>query len=301
MPKRNCCPRWPPGRGAFHVARDPAQIPAVLTQEAELAKNFVTVSSPMQPRLAAPSELFALTTTGAALPWLQGYVRTQSRPQAKTVLSSNDGEPILASWYYGRGPVIAWTSDLSGVWSAEWTAWDQFPAFVAALVNHLAGAHSPALHWQVDSRAGGAELELFFTDPEAVPTEGELGLTLVGDRGTRSAALVAVAPGVFRGRIAAEPGAWGFAINSAGRELATGRLAIPYPSELRPDPGAPARLERIAALTGGPGSRAGARPPGGGPRLAGGDNNPAARRYAGTAPAGRPARGRPATGASIAA
>ncbi len=237
--------------GRFHIARDPDQIPAVLTQEAELAKNFVTVTSPMQPRLVTPSELFALTSAGAALPWLQGYVRTELRPQAKSVLASNEGEPILASWFYGRGPVVAWTSDLSGVWSAEWTAWDQFPAFVAALVNQISGANAPNLLWRITSQADAAEFELLFGEPSAAPAVGELELTLNGPGGTQTTTLAAAAPGNYRGRAAAAAGVWEFALSDGERELAVGQLAVPYSRELRPDPGAEARLARIAAQTGG--------------------------------------------------
>ena len=80
----------------------------------------------MQPRLSSASALFELIDSGASLPWLQGYVRTRAREQAQVILSSSQGDPILASWLAGNGRVIAWTSDLSGVWSAEWTTWDQF-------------------------------------------------------------------------------------------------------------------------------------------------------------------------------
>ena len=237
--------------GRFHVARDPAQIPAVLTQEAELAKNFVTVSSPMQPRLSSPSELFALTAAGAALPWLGGYVRTEARPQAKTVLSSNEGEPILASWHYGRGPVVAWTSDLSGVWSSEWTSWDQFPAFAAALVSQIGGADEPDLEWRIASGAGGAELELRFPDPADAPESTALELELAGSPGRVRTTLAAAVPGTYRGRVELAPGTWSFALSDGEQELSAGRIAVPYSDELRPDPGAEARLERIAALTGG--------------------------------------------------
>lgn len=237
--------------GRFHVARDPAQIPAVLTQEAELAKNFVTVSSPMQPRLASPSELFALTPAAAALPWLGGYVRTEVRPQAKTVLASNEGEPILASWHYGRGPVVAWTSDLSGVWSSEWTSWNQFPAFAAALVNQISGAYVPEVEWRIANGAGGAELEIRFPDPAAAPAETVLELELSGDQGQVTTALAATSPGTYRGRAGLSPGTWSYVLGDGERELSVGRIAIPYSGELRPDPGAQARLARIAALTGG--------------------------------------------------
>ncbi len=237
--------------GRFHVARDPAQIPAVLTQEAELAKNFVTVSSPMQPRLASPSELFALTETGAALPWLGGYVRTEARPQAKTVLSSNEGEPILASWHYGRGPVVAWTSDLSGVWSSEWTTWDQFPAFAAALVSQISGADVPELEWRIANGAGGADIELRFPDPADAPEATTLELELSGSQDRVLASLSAAVPGTYRGRVELIPGTWSFALSDGEQELSAGRIAVPYSDELRPDPGAGARLERIAALTGG--------------------------------------------------
>ena len=237
--------------GRHYVAADSGRIPAILTQEALLAKNFVTVSNPMQPRLLAPSALFALIEPGAALPWLQGYVRTRARPQAQVVLAANDGDPILAHWLYGQGSVVAWASDLSGVWSAEWTAWDQFPAFSESLLAQLVRGPPPGHSFQIAAHAGTAQITLQTGDGDSFGPSTKLSLELAGPDGSRQVDLTAQAPGVYRGTAAIGPGAWAYRLSDGDTDRGSGILAIPYRAELRPDPAGAARLERAAHLSGG--------------------------------------------------
>jgi hypothetical protein len=68
-------------------------------------------------------------------PSLTGYVQTRPRPGATQALLSARGDPILAHWQYGLGRVVAWTSDVSERWAADWLTWPGAPGFFSRLLR----------------------------------------------------------------------------------------------------------------------------------------------------------------------
>jgi len=46
-----------------------------------------------------------------------------------------DKDPLLVSWRYGLGQVMAFTSDLSGRWGKEWVSWQGFPQWASQLAR----------------------------------------------------------------------------------------------------------------------------------------------------------------------
>jgi hypothetical protein len=54
---------------------------------------------------------------------------------SKELLKTGRGDPLLASWQYGLGHVIAWTSDGSGEWTGNWASWDKYPEFIRNLID----------------------------------------------------------------------------------------------------------------------------------------------------------------------
>lgn len=58
------------------------------------------------------------------IPQLDGYVSTTLKDRANKILSSDTGEPILASWQYGLGKSSAWTSDMQN-WTNDWLNSDE--------------------------------------------------------------------------------------------------------------------------------------------------------------------------------
>ncbi|NMA95994.1 MAG: hypothetical protein GX974_08135 [Clostridiales bacterium] len=54
-----------------------------------------------------------------SLPNLDGYLTTTAKPRADVAIVSDEDDPILASWQYGLGKVVAFTSDFEGKWSKD--------------------------------------------------------------------------------------------------------------------------------------------------------------------------------------
>jgi hypothetical protein len=66
-----------------------------------------------------------------AAPPLLGYVATSAKQTAEVILRGPEPyqDPILASWQYGLGRAVAFTSDATARWGANWVNWDNFVRF----------------------------------------------------------------------------------------------------------------------------------------------------------------------------
>jgi Ca-activated chloride channel family protein len=71
------------------------------------------------------------------LPFLLGYVMTEPKPTSQVLLAAETGDPLLAVGRYGLGTGMAYTSDLSEKWGAEWLAWDECGKFWAQVFRGI--------------------------------------------------------------------------------------------------------------------------------------------------------------------
>jgi len=124
------------GNGRYHLAVDPSTIPEIFTEETTLASRAYIIEEPFYPQQVAPSPIMQGIT---AVPQLYGYVGTTIKSAAQAILLSKlaDGsqDPILASWQYGLGRSVAWTSDATGRWAKDWVTWKDFPTLFAQAVR----------------------------------------------------------------------------------------------------------------------------------------------------------------------
>ncbi len=124
--------RW--GGGVAHATTDWQALPAILSQEALL-----------QSKTSVKQEAFVPVWRDRSVGWLQGlpdalpllraYVQTTAKPDALVHLLGPGSDPILASWRYGLGQVVAFTSQASGPWASEWIQSPQYPRLWAQVVH----------------------------------------------------------------------------------------------------------------------------------------------------------------------
>lgn len=121
------------GGGNFYLIDTVEQIPAIFTQETVLATRSYIAEEPFFPTIAANSPIMNGIT---ASPALQGYVATTPKQTATTILrGGNYNDPILASWQYGLGRAVAFTSDATARWGSEWVSWENYTAFWSQTVQ----------------------------------------------------------------------------------------------------------------------------------------------------------------------
>lgn len=104
------------------MARDFRALPGLLAQEA-----LMLAAEPIEERTTSARWVddepvaFLEDVMGDALPVLHGYVRTTPKDEASVHLVEDErGDPLIASWRYGLGRVVAFASAADGPWSEEW-------------------------------------------------------------------------------------------------------------------------------------------------------------------------------------
>ena len=121
------------GKGRGYVALDPRTIPQIFTTETLLISRDLLVEKSITPSIVASvGPLKGIVPNN--LPSLRGYVLTYPKPRAELLMKA-DKDPLLVSWRYGLGQVMAFTSDLSGRWGKEWVAWQGFPQWASQLAR----------------------------------------------------------------------------------------------------------------------------------------------------------------------
>lgn len=122
------------GEGNYYRVDNVEQIPTIFTQETVLASRSYIVEEPFTPRQTGNN---AIMDGIASIPSLRGYVATSPKTAAQKILSGPEpfSDPILTSWQYGLGRVVAWTSDATSRWANEWVAWDDFSRFWGQTVS----------------------------------------------------------------------------------------------------------------------------------------------------------------------
>jgi hypothetical protein len=127
------------GSGTLHLALDFRALPSLLAQEALMLAVNPIEEGAVTPRWAmdGPPEFLAGTRAGD-LPALGGYVRTTLKDEASVHAFAKGDDPLLASWRYGLGRVVAFASDGDGRWSQSWLRSGEYAPLWAQAVRWVA-------------------------------------------------------------------------------------------------------------------------------------------------------------------
>jgi uncharacterized protein YegL len=245
------------GKGAFHSTQDFKALPSILSQEALLLSG-----KPVEERSAVPvwvernAEFFAgLPET---MPPIHGYVLTTRKGEANVHLVVPDAKeepvPLLASWRYGNGRVVALTTQGAGVWSRDWQSMPEFPLLWSQTLRHVfPGLHAEGLSAHLVRHGDEVEVTVDASNPEGGPRAGlKIVASLVGpDATSTEVALTETSTGHHVGRVTLE-GAGDFVLRAAAdRITAETPLHAAYPAVYAFPRADPDRLAALATMTGG--------------------------------------------------
>jgi uncharacterized membrane protein len=147
------------GQGRYYEVKQADDLPRILVYESQAARSENIQTGQTSLKLGEGDHPILSELRPSTLPALNGYnaLSSKSEEGAEDVLvSASFGDPILSTWQYGLGRVVAWTADIGEEWTGEWQAesqgrfWSQVVRY--ALVNPALG---PA---QVDVQASETEL-----------------------------------------------------------------------------------------------------------------------------------------------
>lgn len=112
------------GGGRYFHADFGTDLPRIFAQEVFLASNEYLVDQTFTPVVVNSNDRIIKEIPFDQLPDLHGYIATTSKERSTVILDSFQGDPILCYWQYGLGKTVAWTSDVNGEWSSEYSNWE---------------------------------------------------------------------------------------------------------------------------------------------------------------------------------
>ncbi|MCX7841727.1 MAG: VWA domain-containing protein [Clostridia bacterium] len=243
------------GNGRFYMTDAFSDIPKIFVKETFLAGKTYLNNRTFTPILTAYSDMLKNIK---AVPVLDGYVGTSPKSTARVIFSSDRDEPILASWQYGLGRTVAWTSDVKGMWTADWLQWEQAATFWKNILSWIIQRKMDESYSIKGSMSGGSgTVELTLPAEERLEKES-VEAVMISPSGTEeSITLSPVSPGIYRGKFNAEAtGVYvaSVSIKSGSEALKTINtgINIPYSPEYDiPRSDASALLEKLAHEGGG--------------------------------------------------
>lgn len=152
-------------KGRFYQVKNPREIPNIFLKEAATVSRSAIIEETFTPHIGADSSIIKGIS---AMPPLLGYVGTSKKGTARPVLLSHQEDPILATWQYGLGKSVAFTSDVQQRWAAPWLPWPGFSKFWAQTVRwSMRQSTSSDLQTSVDIDKGRGKVTI-----EAVDEKG---------------------------------------------------------------------------------------------------------------------------------
>jgi Mg-chelatase subunit ChlD len=187
------------GGGRYYYSDEFTDLPKIFAKETNLAGRRFLNNDVFYPSVTDKGQIADIILDGAdAAPPLGGYVATTRKDRADIVLAAPNGEPALAAWQYGLGKSVAWTSDMSGVWSAEWI---NSAAGECIFLNAFSWTARNRKNVRLTSRLDGDEIELTMITAYSDGVSGADGVIVAPDGQTFKAAFKQTAPGEFKATI----------------------------------------------------------------------------------------------------
>ncbi|HEX3630001.1 MAG TPA: VWA domain-containing protein, partial [Candidatus Dormibacteraeota bacterium] len=240
------------GHGRFYQSNSLSDVPQIFLKETREALKPWIVEGKIAPQLSSLADVIPGVPLNS-FPPLSGYVATTARAAADVVLKSAQGDPLLATWQYGLGRVMAWTSDAQGRWSAGLLQWPQANTFFGDIVHaSLPQPGDPAL--TVETSVQGDHTHLLVTAPPTAGAQVTVN-AVTPDLAGASLTMSPTGPGRFEGDLPTDQvGSYLLHVSeSAGgvvRHTTTAGLVVPYSPEYR-DLGTDTGALRAIAQAGG--------------------------------------------------
>jgi uncharacterized membrane protein len=143
------------GGGNFYLATRATDLPRIFTKDAMMASKSLIVEEQFKPKADSSAEILRGIDLGS-MPPLLGYVATTPKPLASQPLITHKNDPLLATWRYGLGRSVAFTSDAQARWAAHWLGWPGYGKFWAQAVRWMIRRARPT-NWQTTVEESGGQ------------------------------------------------------------------------------------------------------------------------------------------------
>ncbi|MGB9768793.1 MULTISPECIES: VWA domain-containing protein [Dictyoglomus] len=146
------------GNGRFYHTWNIRNLPQLLLSETKALLRSNIVEKSFIPKSLADEKI--------EFPPLKGYVLTSSRYPYPTILSSPEGDPILAKGQFGLGQVIAFTSALKNYWGDEWLKWNKLGKFFSEMLREAIPHQVSEIQISIREEEGKGILNIVYADKD---------------------------------------------------------------------------------------------------------------------------------------
>lgn len=181
--------------GKFFYCDTSDSVPQVFLQQAKSIKRLAEQKErPFRPA-PGPAVDRLRGFDPKEMPELTGRVRAKAREHADVVLLGERDEPLLSSWQFGLGRVVAFTSDAKTGWGRDWVTWKGFSSFWVQVLQGVMRVN-PAVHARVAVRVEGQEATFNYvvSDEAGHPVDGLAGTDGIERAATASSGAAAPIP-----------------------------------------------------------------------------------------------------------
>jgi uncharacterized membrane protein len=250
------------GGGNFYVVQ-PSQremVPQIILRESTRVKKGLFFEDRFTPSVVGASEILE-GISPSDIPALNGYnVTSRKSPTEVPMISSPHKDAVLAHWNCGLGKAVAFTSDASGRWGADWVRWPRFNQFWSQAVRWCQ-RRIPASPYQLTiqrgRQEGTAEAIIDAVDPQGrfVNFLAPGGTLVKPGLETEPMTFQQIGPGRYRAAFATDA-TGGYVVNVRYQEggktyLLRGGYVPPYNPEYRRFQDNEPLLTTVAEQTGG--------------------------------------------------
>ena len=123
------------GKGRDYTVQNAKELPEVFVKEAKNAATPSFDEKDITPVVKAPA--FLGPVDAAHAPKLKGITATVLKDTALEVMSTDEGDPLLAFWPIGLGRTAVFASDVKDRWATNWIKWRGYGPFFAAVVHAI--------------------------------------------------------------------------------------------------------------------------------------------------------------------
>jgi hypothetical protein len=194
------------GGGRFYITGNAVDLRRIFVSEARVATRSNLREGPVTVTVAEDHPILAGVDV-STFPPLGGFVETRRRATADTALQTHDDpRPILASWRYGLGKVVALTTDLRADWKNGWSRFQGAGQVLRQAVRFAMrrhGATAADVRVAVDDRGAALTVDVGDAPRDEPPATVEaFAFGADGRMDPAPAVLERVAPGRFAARVA---------------------------------------------------------------------------------------------------
>ena len=246
------------GGGRFYLADKAGKLPAIMTEDTSIIARSAIEEGAFIPKMVVGQEILR-GIEDEGVPPLLAYCLTDSRPLSSVGMRTGKDDPLLATWQYGLGTTLAFTSDAKSRWAAKWIGWPGFGAFWSQAVRAIS-RRATLNNYQVavHEEGGRGKVEVKAFDRLGNPlSSNNASIRVAVPNGTfKELNLDEQAPGVYSSSFDAS-GIGTYIVTVAepdpagGKRTAATGFSVPYPPEYRTYRANSPLLARMSKLTGG--------------------------------------------------